>query len=201
MLRTYRVFVSIVVMMTVVASAVENNHYNINVINDTNQDFAITHPIPAYMSAAICVELTNIECEQTKHNIIDKSVYTTANAICQTNSQVLKIQLSNYSKTTMGAFLTVSHSGDFLMPVIVLPCEELEGWESPKNKRTFITTAAGTFLFGPDNQQHPSKYLLRQYVKGGHQNSRIVQQLPYDITNDIIIVVNCDGTVAIIVRG
>ena len=117
-------------------------------------------------------------------------------------NNVLKIEFSNQSDTVMGAFFTLAHSGDFVNPTVIFSYEDKGGYESPKNKRTFITTSAGVFLLHPDNPVNPSVYELIKYEKGaGQQNSRVIQRLPYTTTNDIIIIANPDGSVSIAPRG
>lgn len=70
MLRIYLIYVVVALMMTTSAMRAEDNQYNITVTNDTNQDFVITHPIPAHTIAAITVELTKIDPQEMLHKAI-----------------------------------------------------------------------------------------------------------------------------------
>lgn len=165
-------------------------------------EFVITVP-PNYTQQEVEVFLEQVHIAMQKRQLLKNAepvkTYAVSDEVIFTpsaNTDTLKCEITNNSNITVGAFITWSHSGDFLQPTIVFPYQAATGIESLKHKRMFISTLQGTYLLGPDNVRQPTQYLLRQYVSDGNQNSRIVQQLPFKFLEKISIQVDYDGSVS-----
>jgi hypothetical protein len=173
-----------------------------------NDEFVITVP-PHYAQCEIEVFFDQVHIAMQKKQLLknaepigeyalpDMVAFEAKNPV-KKDVETIKLRVVNHSNVTAGAFITLLHSGNFVQPTIIFPKQTCDGFEAVKNQRIFITTGQGVFLLAPDNAQKPTKYLLRQYVDDGRQNSVVRQQLPFKFLEKITIQIEADGLVTII---
>jgi len=114
------------------------------------------------------------------------------------SNQLLSIEIANQSDELVGIFYVSPDSIPFLKPVMVIPFEDSGALSIVKNSMIYITTRFGVFLLGPDDQNRPSKIVLSKFInREGSLDLKIVESMSYDSAQNIIVVVEPDGTVQI----
>lgn len=107
------------------------------------------------------------------------------------------LSIANQSERAVEAFFPILQMNQFnSFAGTIQPFEDQDSVVL-KNGNAIIFTQLGTFTLAPDNADRPTYLVLSQDVAGHENQKLVVQEIPYHKSNNIIAIVNPNGSVSL----